>query len=128
VVDGRNNVELEFAIGTGGEHSGVDFDFLHAGAVQFFERGDYASLLAGSRWSIDEQMGEISAGCLWWWWSVVGVMRFLVRTKALRRCERFGWYESDSRFFGRYLSTRRAILIDVKVALTLEIVAILISF
>jgi hypothetical protein len=61
VVDGGDNVELELAVRRGLEDARVDFDLFDAWAVELFERGDDAGLLAGTRGAVDEEVGEVAA-------------------------------------------------------------------
>jgi hypothetical protein len=61
VVDGGDNVEFELAVRRGLEDARVDFDLFDARAVELFERGDDAGLLAGAGGSVDEEVGEVAA-------------------------------------------------------------------
>jgi hypothetical protein len=47
------------------EDTRIDLDLLNAGAIKLFEGCDYASLFAGARRSIYEEMWEVTALCLW---------------------------------------------------------------
>jgi hypothetical protein len=42
------------------EDAGVDFYFLDAGTVEFFEGGYYAGFFAGARGTVDEEVGEVA--------------------------------------------------------------------
>ena len=48
VVDGGDNVELEFAVAARLKHTRIDLDLLDARAVQLLERSDNPRLLAGA--------------------------------------------------------------------------------
>ena len=52
MVEGADESEVEFAVGGGGEGSGVDFDFLDAGAEERAESGDDAGFFAGARGAV----------------------------------------------------------------------------
>jgi hypothetical protein len=47
------------------EDTRIDLDLLNSRAIELFEGCDYASLLAGARWTIYEEMWEVTALCLW---------------------------------------------------------------
>lgn len=64
VVVAGDDVELELAVGGRLEDAAVDLDLLHAGPVEFLERGHDAGFLAGARGPVDEEVGEVAALCL----------------------------------------------------------------
>ena len=59
MVDGGDDVELEFAIRGRLEDAGVDLDLFHAGAVERAQGGDYAGLFASTRGAVDEEVREV---------------------------------------------------------------------
>lgn len=61
VVDRGDDIELEFPVGGGLEDPRVDLDLLDTRAVKLLERGNNASLLTRTRWSVDQQVREVSA-------------------------------------------------------------------
>jgi hypothetical protein len=61
MIDGRDNVELEFAITAGLKDPGVDLDLLYAGSVELLQCGYNACLLASTRRSVDEEVGKVTA-------------------------------------------------------------------
>lgn len=61
VVDGRDDVELQFPVTRRLEDSSVDLDLLDSGAVQFLQCCDYAGFLARAGRSVDEEVREVSA-------------------------------------------------------------------
>jgi hypothetical protein len=46
------------------EDAGIDFDFLDAGTVEFFEGGYDASLFASAGGSVDEEVRKVARLCL----------------------------------------------------------------
>lgn len=48
VVDGRDDVEFDFAVGGGLEDAGVYFNLFDAGSVELLQGGDDAGLFAGA--------------------------------------------------------------------------------
>ena len=61
MVNGGNDVELEFAVGCGLEDARIDLDFLDTGAVELFEGCDDTCLLSGTRGTVDEKVREVTA-------------------------------------------------------------------
>lgn len=53
VVDGRDDVEFDLAVGGRLKDAGVDFDLFDAGPVELLQGGNDTGLFAGARRSVD---------------------------------------------------------------------------
>lgn len=60
VVDGCDDVELEFAVAACLEDSSVDLDLLHSRSIELFQRCYDSSFLSGARGTINEEMRKIT--------------------------------------------------------------------
>lgn len=61
MIHGCDNVEFEFAVRGCLENARINLDLLNAGTVELAEGGDNAGFLAGTGWSVDEEVGEVAA-------------------------------------------------------------------
>lgn len=92
MVYGGYNVELEFAIRGCLEDTGINLDLLDTRPIKLLERCNDARFLPCARWSVYEEMGEVTALCLRAGRvSAADVHSCKVRTRAFRRSESSGW-------------------------------------
>ena len=61
MVDRGDDVELELPVAACLEDTCIDLDLFHAGSVQLLQSRDNSCLFAGTGWSIDEKVGEVTA-------------------------------------------------------------------
>lgn len=92
MVDGGYDVELELSIGCRLENPRINLYLLYTWPVEFFEGRNDTGLLSRARWSIYEQMREVTALSL----GVISLQSVEDRndliTSDRRRSERSLWY------------------------------------
>ena len=64
MVNGGDNVEFQFPIGRGREHTSVNFDFFSTTAIQSAKSGEDTGLFACAAGAIEEEMGKIGGRSL----------------------------------------------------------------